>query len=114
MNLAEQIEISCLMEATARKPGNVHPCAAFVDLDYDDFVCAAQAIGQPLSHSFLHQPVLEDGRERLGFSDLWTQLLMATWRDHDQFCIQFDTAPDGIICGCVGSNRQLRCLRYFC
>jgi triphosphoribosyl-dephospho-CoA synthase len=49
MNLAEQIEISCLMEATARKPGNVHPVASFVDLDYDDFVCAAQAIGRPLA-----------------------------------------------------------------
>ncbi|HEY4261915.1 MAG TPA: triphosphoribosyl-dephospho-CoA synthase [Schlesneria sp.] len=49
MNLAEQIEISCLMEATARKPGNVHPGASFADLDYDDFVCAAQAVGQPLA-----------------------------------------------------------------
>lgn len=49
MTLAEQIEISCLMEATARKPGNVHPCASFVDLNYDDFVSAANAIGQPLA-----------------------------------------------------------------
>jgi triphosphoribosyl-dephospho-CoA synthase len=48
MRLAEQIEISCLMEATARKPGNVHPGASFADLDYDDFVCAAKAIGRPL------------------------------------------------------------------
>lgn len=49
MNLADQIEISCLLEATARKPGNVHPAAAFVDLDYEDFVQAANAIGQPLA-----------------------------------------------------------------
>ena len=51
MNLAEQIEICCLMEATARKPGNVHPAAKFVDLDYDDFVAAAQAIGGPLANA---------------------------------------------------------------
>lgn len=42
--LAEQIELACLMEATARKPGNVHPGASFVDLDYADFAHAAAAI----------------------------------------------------------------------
>jgi triphosphoribosyl-dephospho-CoA synthase len=50
MSRAEQFEISCLMEATARKPGNVHPAAAFVDLNYDDFARAAAAIGQPLAN----------------------------------------------------------------
>ena len=49
MNLAEQIEVCCLIEATARKPGNVHPAAAFADLSYDDFANAAAAIGQPLA-----------------------------------------------------------------
>jgi triphosphoribosyl-dephospho-CoA synthase len=42
MNLAEQIELACLIEATARKPGNVHPRASFDDLTYDDFVTAAR------------------------------------------------------------------------
>ncbi|MDB5344131.1 MAG: triphosphoribosyl-dephospho-CoA synthase [Schlesneria sp.] len=51
MNLAEQIEISCLMEATARKVGNVHPGASFEDLCYDDFVSAAAAIAEPLAAS---------------------------------------------------------------
>lgn len=51
MTLSEQIEICCLMEATARKPGNVHPAAAFVDLNYDDFVQAAQVIGKPLAEA---------------------------------------------------------------
>ena len=62
MNLADQIEISCLMEATARKPGNVHPAASFADLDHDDFVRAAHAIGQPLAavcHAGLGQSVLK-------------------------------------------------------
>lgn len=51
MNLAEQIEISCLVEATARKPGNVHPAASFVDLTYDDFVAAARAIADQLAEA---------------------------------------------------------------
>ncbi len=38
------IELACLMEATARKPGNVHPGASFSDLCYDDFVKGAAAI----------------------------------------------------------------------
>ncbi len=51
MTLSEQIEVCCLMEATARKPGNVHPAAAFIDLNYDDFVQAAGAIGPPLAET---------------------------------------------------------------
>lgn len=51
MTLAEQIEISCLMEATARKVGNVHPGASFEDLCYEDFVSAAAAIAVPLAAS---------------------------------------------------------------
>ena len=51
MTLAEQIELACLLEASARKAGNVHPAAAFDDLDYADFVDAAQAIAEPLSQT---------------------------------------------------------------
>ncbi len=49
MTLAEQIQLACLMEATARKPGNVHPAASFPDLTYNDFVLAAQAVANPLT-----------------------------------------------------------------
>ena len=49
MTLAEQIELACLIEATARKPGNVHPGAAFHDLCYQDFVAAAKAVAAPLA-----------------------------------------------------------------
>lgn len=49
MNLAAQIEIACILEATVPKPGNVHPHASFIDLCYDDFVRAAHAIAEPLS-----------------------------------------------------------------
>ena len=51
MTLATQIELACLLEATARKAGNVHPAAAFDDLDYADFVDAAQAVAEPLSQT---------------------------------------------------------------
>jgi triphosphoribosyl-dephospho-CoA synthase len=43
-------ELACLIEATARKPGNVHPGASFADMTYDDFVRSAHAIA----------PVMED------------------------------------------------------
>jgi triphosphoribosyl-dephospho-CoA synthase len=35
--------LACLLEATARKPGNVHPDAEFNDLTYADFVRSAVA-----------------------------------------------------------------------
>jgi triphosphoribosyl-dephospho-CoA synthase len=37
-------ERACLLEAQARKPGNVHPGASFADLTYEDFVASAAAI----------------------------------------------------------------------
>jgi len=51
VTLEEQIELACVMEATARKPGNVHPGASFVNLCYADFVRAAHAIAQPLARA---------------------------------------------------------------
>ncbi len=49
--LEEMIRVACLWEATARKPGNVHPAAAFVDLAYDDFVQAAHVVAPVLARS---------------------------------------------------------------
>jgi triphosphoribosyl-dephospho-CoA synthase len=37
--------LACLYEATAPKPGNVHPGACFEDLAYADFVASAVVIG---------------------------------------------------------------------
>ncbi len=42
------------MEATARKPGNVHPQASFSDLCYRDFVLSANACAEPLSLACVH------------------------------------------------------------
>jgi triphosphoribosyl-dephospho-CoA synthase len=44
-------QVACLMEATARKPGNVHRFADFADLDYLDFLLAAAAIADPLDRA---------------------------------------------------------------
>lgn len=41
-------QAACLLEATARKPGNVHPGRSFDDLTYVDFLLSAAAIAGPL------------------------------------------------------------------
>jgi triphosphoribosyl-dephospho-CoA synthase len=43
--------LACLYEATAPKPGNVHPGASFDDLAYSDFVASAIAVGQILDQA---------------------------------------------------------------
>src|SRR5437868_1352488 len=40
--LADQIRAACVLEATARKPGNVHPLHSFDDLTYEDFIVSAE------------------------------------------------------------------------
>jgi triphosphoribosyl-dephospho-CoA synthase len=48
------VQTACIWEATARKPGNVHPFADFGDCRYVDFLLSAAAIA----------PVLEKAPER--------------------------------------------------
>ena len=43
--------LACLLEATAHKPGNVHPAASFADLTYWDFVLSARVIAKSFQHS---------------------------------------------------------------
>jgi triphosphoribosyl-dephospho-CoA synthase len=43
--------LACLYEATAPKPGNVHPRASFADLAYADFVTSAVVIGPILERA---------------------------------------------------------------
>jgi len=49
--LEDQIRAACVLEATARKPGNVHPLRAFVDLTYQDFVDSADAAAPILAQT---------------------------------------------------------------
>ena len=45
------LRLACLLEATARKPGNVHPGASFADLCYHDLVRSAEAIAPVFARS---------------------------------------------------------------
>ena len=47
--LAEWIRAACVLEATARKPGNVHPAADFADLKYEDFIKSAEVVAPLLA-----------------------------------------------------------------
>jgi triphosphoribosyl-dephospho-CoA synthase len=44
-------QIACLLEVTARKPGNVHRFADLPDLRFSDFLYSATAIAEPLDRS---------------------------------------------------------------
>ena len=44
-------QLACILEATARKPGNVHRFADFADLDYLDFLLSASAVSEPLDRA---------------------------------------------------------------
>lgn len=50
-DLSELIRRACVLEATAAKPGNVHPGASFADLTYDDFVRSADAVAPVLART---------------------------------------------------------------
>lgn len=49
--LTEIIQLACLLEAAARKPGNVHPHAAFDNLDFNHFVTSSRLIAPVLAES---------------------------------------------------------------
>jgi len=49
--LQQMIRTACLLEATARKPGNVHPACGFDDLCYRDFVQSAEAVAPVLAQT---------------------------------------------------------------
>ena len=51
VNLQECVHLACLLEATSRKPGNVHPGAPFEHVTYKDFVASAEAIAPVLARS---------------------------------------------------------------
>jgi len=44
-DVAAAAQLACLLEASAPKPGNVSPDAAFRDATYEDFLASAAAIG---------------------------------------------------------------------
>lgn len=50
-NLEEMLRAACVLEAAARKAGNVHPGASFADLTYTDFVVSADAVAPILART---------------------------------------------------------------
>jgi triphosphoribosyl-dephospho-CoA synthase len=50
-NLQECVHRACLLEATAQKPGNVHPGASFEHVAYEDFVASADVIAPVLANT---------------------------------------------------------------
>jgi len=57
-NHGVMVQLACIWEATARKPGNVHRFADFADLHYVDFLASAAAIGAVLDKAWF-RPVGE-------------------------------------------------------
>src|SRR2546429_2231343 len=49
--VAAAAQLACLLEASAPKPGNVSPGAAFRDATYEDFLASAVAIGRSEEHT---------------------------------------------------------------
>ncbi len=47
--VAAAVQLACLLEVSAPKPGNVSPGTHFRDLRYEDFLASAAAIGAPFA-----------------------------------------------------------------
>jgi triphosphoribosyl-dephospho-CoA synthase len=62
LSIGQCAELACLMEVTARKPGNVHRCADFDDVTFAEFIVSAVAIRPAMeraAESGVGQTVLE-------------------------------------------------------
>ena len=55
--IADAIRWACIWEASAAKPGNVHPAARFADLCYGDFVAAADITADALTRPDRSMPM---------------------------------------------------------
>ena len=51
LSIGQAAMLACLWEATAPKPGNVHPHAAFRDVCYADYLASAIAIGPTMDNA---------------------------------------------------------------
>lgn len=56
--LQQCMRAACLLEVRAPKPGNVHPQAAFDDLNYDDFVQSTSIVAPILSQAGRRGPAI--------------------------------------------------------
>jgi triphosphoribosyl-dephospho-CoA synthase len=84
LSIGECIQLACVLEATACKPGNVSPRRDFDDLTYLDFILSAAAIGPVLERAAasgvgqaIHDAVVATSRFVAGNCNLGTVLLLA-------------------------------------
>ncbi len=50
-SIGEKALLACALEATARKPGNVHPWAPTEEMSYADFLLSAHLIAEPMNRA---------------------------------------------------------------
>lgn len=70
-DVAVLTQLACLLEASAPKPGNVSPTAAFRDLRYEDFLASAAAIGPAMALAG-ERPLGETIRSAVELAARWT------------------------------------------
>src|SRR5262245_64709172 len=71
-DVAALVQLSCLLEVSAPKPGNVSPGRHFADLTYEDFLTSAVAIG-PTFARVADQPLGETIRQAVEVTACWTR-----------------------------------------
>jgi triphosphoribosyl-dephospho-CoA synthase len=69
---AALVQLACLLEVSAPKPGNVSPGRHFADLAYEDFLTSAVAIG-PAFTRVADRSVGETVREAIDATACWTK-----------------------------------------
>jgi triphosphoribosyl-dephospho-CoA synthase len=77
LSVAECVHLACVLEVTARKPGNVHRFQDFDDLTYLDFILSAAAVAPILGQSSERRvgaTILQAVRETRRFVDTNTNL----------------------------------------
>ncbi|HEX6966476.1 MAG TPA: RimK family alpha-L-glutamate ligase [Gemmatimonadaceae bacterium] len=67
------VQLACLLEASAPKPGNVRPGVRFHDMAYEDFLASAAAIGAPFARVG-EQPLGRTVREAIEATAQWTRV----------------------------------------
>ncbi len=72
--LGEAIQLACLIEATSRKAGNVHPWASFDDLSYVDFCHAGESLAKFSSQAAFN---LQPSQETPGSLGMWIEQAVA-------------------------------------
>jgi len=71
-DVAVAAQLACLLEASAPKPGNVHPGAAFHDTSYQDFLASAAAIGPAFARAG-EQPLGRTIRDAIEATARWAR-----------------------------------------